>query len=75
MSMSRKDYVLIATALRDAKPCRVGMTISSQTVNELEGWAQAVMAVTEALSRANSAFKPQRFLEACECYTDEAVQS
>lgn len=57
--MTRKDYVLLAAALKDAKP------LPSPCPESCHGWRLASHAVCEALSRDNPQFDRDRFLRAC----------
>lgn len=59
--MTRKDYVLLAAALRDAKPNRYG-----QYIGRIKQWHADCAAVCKALAQENSAFDAQRFIDACE---------
>jgi len=55
--MTRKDYVLLAVALKNARPERDGLC---QTA-----WLAAVTNVSDALMRDNPRFVSGRFLDAC----------
>ncbi len=52
--MTRKDYVLIAEALRESRPQMGG----------IEGWNCAAIGVADALARDNPRFDRERFLKA-----------
>ncbi len=58
--MTRKDYVLLAKALRDAEPVRA--TIGSP---ERVAWFAACASVSDALMRENPRFNSARFMDAC----------
>lgn len=60
--MTRKDYVLIARALKDARSITVDRNGNSRSSTE---WLAAVTSVSDALMRDNSRFDSARFLDAC----------
>lgn len=57
--MSRKDYIIIANALRLAKPKDKGMA-------GLDVWYSAIRMIATALQVDNSAFDKDKFIKACE---------
>lgn len=59
--MTRKDYVLLAAALRDAKPNGYG-----QHIGRINQWRKDCAAVCNALAQDNGAFDRARFITACE---------
>ena len=58
--MTRKDYVTLAKALRDAKPTK------EDTRPAHVAWFAAVYSVSLALSRDNARFDSDLFHRACE---------
>ena len=66
--MTRKDYVLIAEALRAVRP-RAGDANATadvvQWMGRLDQWSDVALSVAEALARDNERFDRLRFLEAC----------
>lgn len=60
--MTRKDYVLLAAALREA---RVEVT-SNELYTVFKGWKRAVDALADALAKDNPRFDRDRFLAACD---------
>ena len=58
--MTRKDYVLIAEAMREAR-----LWIADQTPNAVAAWMIAVKALATALHRDNPRFDRERFYAAC----------
>ena len=63
--MTKKDYVLIAAALKDAKrPLCPDWTLND-CLRVDQGWTAAVMHVTSALNAENPRFDRTRFLAAC----------
>lgn len=64
--MTRKDYVILAAALRATHPCAAPsgqLTLTSAAESSL--WARTVRSVATALGRDNPRFDLQRFLRAC----------
>ncbi len=60
--MTRKDYVLIAEALKNARPDPHGTTISR---HRYDGWHVSACALADALANDNPRFDRERFLKAC----------
>ena len=61
--MTRKDYILIAAALRRAKPSYIdGLDSPSLEV----GWARSVESIADALTLDNPRLDRGRFYAACE---------
>jgi len=61
--MSRKDYILIAAALKFTKPEPLaGLPVEQAITNT---WQNTVSAVASALARDNARFDASRFLAAC----------
>lgn len=58
--MTRRDYVLIAGALRAVRP-----SFTLMTVHELKGWEACVKSISDACKAQNAHFNPKRFWEAC----------
>jgi len=68
--MTRKDYVLLATALRNARPGfyhDVTQASPAQTV-----WLASAYSVADALTKDNPRFDSDRFLTACGVNEDGA---
>ena len=59
--MTRKDYPMLAEALRKAEP----PDASYHGEDEYTGWKRAVRGVAEALAEDNRAFDKDRFLRDC----------
>jgi len=57
--MTRKDYRLIAAAIKNSKP------EVHWDPNKMAQWVVTVNRVTDALASDNAAFKPTLFLNAC----------
>ena len=57
--MTRKDYRLIAAAIKDSKPN------DHWDPNKMAQWVVTCNRIAEALASDNSAFKNGVFLEAC----------
>lgn len=62
--MTRKDYELIAAAIKEAKPLLPPVADYAETTRQL-GWQTTAHAVAEALARDNPRFDRERFLAAC----------
>jgi len=60
--MTRKDYVSLASALRNAIPASPEANLA---------WLSAVCAISDALMADNTHFDSDRFLEACGTQTIE----
>ncbi|MGH7179106.1 MAG: hypothetical protein ACREJC_17140, partial [Tepidisphaeraceae bacterium] len=58
--MTRKDYILLAVALRNARPP------DGETRNARLAWLAAVCGVADACTRDNPRFDSDRFLNACD---------
>ena len=56
--MTRKDYILLADALKDAKNCAV-------TSKGSEQWTYCVVAIAQALKSDNPRFIEDRFYDRC----------
>jgi hypothetical protein len=63
--MSRKDYILIADALRSVRPASYRAGIKASESPEAIQWHDTVYAVAESLSYGNAAFDSDRFWDAC----------
>lgn len=65
--MTRKDYVLIAAALRKSKPAQVDARSSRAKCygEAVATWAGCVSATAAALAADNPLFDSERFLAAC----------
>lgn len=61
--MTRKDYELIAAALRAAKPAIRGTP--AKYGERLGAWAASVESLAAALKGDNPRFDPDRFVDAC----------
>lgn len=59
--MTRKDYVLLAGALRNA---RTGGNITDREAFWLSGFDEAVQALADALATDNYRFDREKFMEA-----------
>ena len=59
--MTRKDYILIAKALKQAEPT----DDENEQGTALSGWVKSVKYVAVTLGRENSRFNEDKFLEAC----------
>lgn len=57
--MTRKDYILLAAALRDTNPGLKG------PIDACHQWNRDVEAITSALASDNGAFDRDRFYRAC----------
>jgi hypothetical protein len=62
--MIRKDYRLIASALRSA--CPPAHSVYLETMAAFLAWFAVVLSVTQALAEQNPRFDPARFIEACQ---------
>ena len=63
--MTRKDYVLIANALRDAR-AKIRQCEPEESITDLcDGVSYAIDYITDALQSDNPRFDRARFLEAC----------
>ena len=62
--MTRKDYELIAKAIKAAKPSDSTMADYAEMTRKL-GWRNTVHSVAEALAGDNPRFDRERFLKAC----------
>ena len=61
--MTRKDYIVIAAALKFTKPEPLaGLPVEAAITNT---WENTVSCVASALARDNVRFDPKRFLVAC----------
>jgi hypothetical protein len=58
--MTRKDFILIANALRECRPA------SAPTSPEWQQWAQCVRCMANALGADNARFERTRFIAYCE---------
>ena len=56
--MTRKDYIILAQALKERKP-------KKSWVNKYVQWTQDVWAIKCALAKDNPLFVPTKFLDAC----------
>jgi len=70
MSMTRKDYRIVAQALLDTKPSimSTGMRFEEMTQSELSEvahWQRTVHVMTFRLATANANFDAERFRTAC----------
>lgn len=63
--MSRKDYELIAAALRLARPESADPAIPRCELPEFRTWERCVNEITHALSRDNPRFHRNTFYTAC----------
>ena len=66
--MTRKDYVLLASALRNARPATyptLAEGISKPFAPDVMAWLASVYGVSDALMRDNARFEPVRFQVAC----------
>lgn len=61
--MTRKDYVILAKALRNARPATFSDGAKS---HEYTVWLAAACSVADALMADNNRFDSDRFLNACE---------
>lgn len=62
--MTRKDYVLLANALRNARPTMY--THAARMDHETNvRWLATVCSVSDALTKDNARFDSDRFLTAC----------
>ena len=57
--MTRKDYVLIADAMKRARP------VILNNRGPLDMWESCVDELAQALARSNPRFDAQRFINAC----------
>lgn len=64
--MTRKDYQVIAQALKAAKPVNTERASVTVKVCEVSVWESTVRSVAQALAKDNGRFDMQRFLEACD---------
>ena len=63
--MTRKDYILIANALRDAR-AKIRQCEPEESLADLcDGVSYAIDYITDALARDNPRFDRAKFLEAC----------
>lgn len=60
--MTRKDYVALASALRNARPWQYDQNDKAPAC---VAWLAAVCAVSDTLGRENTRFDADRFLCAC----------
>jgi len=57
--MTRRDYILLASALSSVKP------MPNYDTPQLDQWENDCRAIASALGRENGRFDQQRFLRAC----------
>jgi hypothetical protein len=60
--MTKKDFELIARALRDARP---GGNVARAEPNVMMQWTATVMRISAALMDTNPRFDAERFRKAC----------
>lgn len=58
MAMTKKDYILLAAALKSSKP-------EGRTAYHEEQWKADLTALSHALQSDNERFNLERFLSAC----------
>lgn len=66
--MTRKDYVLIAKAMADARPLAVGrtpFTADARVMGAVDHWEGTVAILGRALQADNPRFDTARFVTAC----------
>jgi len=64
--MTRKDYAIIAAALKDARPSQyVGLPEGGGYTEEYWGWSNCVTAIARALHADNARFDYDTFYVAC----------
>lgn len=64
-NMTRRDYVMIAAALRDSKPYKCELTPDGEYANPLcTQWAKTARQIAYELAEDNPRFDKQRFLDA-----------
>lgn len=63
--MTRKDYIIIADALADAKPAHVAYIDDNVWAARLATWEGTVASLMLALHKDNERFDPIRFADAC----------
>jgi len=64
--MTKKDYVLLAQALRNAKPATLHTVTTHADRLAHTAWLAAACGVADALTADNARFDSDRFLRACE---------
>ena len=60
--MSKKDYQLIAQALKDSKPVKVNEQYNN---DEIQTWMNCTEKLTNMLAQNNPSFNRAKFLTAC----------
>lgn len=66
--MTRKDYVLIAKAMADARPLaadRIPFYASARAMGAVDAWENTVAIIGRALQADNPRFDAARFVAAC----------
>ena len=63
--MTRKDYVLIAAALKSTKPVPPTNATLDTRVAGAMAWGRTAAYLTDALASDNPRFDRERFLKAC----------
>jgi hypothetical protein len=63
--MTKKDYILLAEALKSSKPENLGSF--SMKSAEIVQWETTLKVLTKALQQDNPRFNEKTFLEACGC--------
>lgn len=61
--MTKKDYLVIAQALKNTKPLMTGGSTQSYVLHQ---WKCSVVAMADGLERENSQFDCNRFYLACQ---------
>lgn len=68
MSMSKKDFVALAEAIRSERPCTLDERSNSPDPHlrgAYDEWGTMTLAICSVLARTNESFNRQRFLDAC----------
>jgi hypothetical protein len=66
VSMTKKDFVALARALRGSRPAEDDYSTASDSNDKLEQWQADVAAVAEVCAKANPSFKRDKWLDAVE---------
>lgn len=83
--MTAKDYVILAAALRKAKPVlhdpthgastAKGLQVRANYIVALVQWKTACLSISESLVIDNTNFDKVQFLTACDCVLDNVNYS
>jgi hypothetical protein len=68
--MSKKDYILLAQAMKDSKPSKSGLAETQIKYKLVESasdkqWNNDVISLSDSLAQDNPRFNRAKFLQAC----------